>query len=146
MLGVVLMLVAACLNALASVLQRRVTREQPESAAFSLGMILDLLRRPLWLLGILALSAGNLVASQPGFTLTNPLVSVAWGLAVFGEHGRGGFFLVGTLMGAGLIGVGTMMLARSDLLDPDATHEHDDAADEGAAGEQARPRAEPAPS
>src|SRR5699024_9708559 len=37
-----------------------------------------------------ALQAGQLVASQPGFTLLNPLVSVLWGLLVFGEHGRGG--------------------------------------------------------
>ncbi|RCW46194.1 hypothetical protein DFQ14_102497 [Halopolyspora algeriensis] len=67
-----------------------------------------------------ALQAGNLVASQPGFTLTNPLVSVAWGLAVFGEQARGGLFLVGTVAGAVLIGAGTILLARSQLLDPDA--------------------------
>ncbi len=65
-----------------------------------------------------ALHAGNLVASQPGFTLTNPLVSVVWGLWVFGEHGRHGAFLVGALAGAGLITAGTFLLARSDLLDP----------------------------
>jgi uncharacterized protein (DUF2062 family) len=64
-----------------------------------------------------ALQAGNLVASQPGFTLTNPLVSVAWGLAVFSEHGRTGPFLIGTVVGAGLIAVGTILLARSPLLD-----------------------------
>lgn len=69
-----------------------------------------------------ALQAGNLVASQPGFTLTNPLVSVVWGLAVFGEQARGGLFLIGTVAGAVLIGVGTVMLARSELLDPDAPH------------------------
>jgi hypothetical protein len=51
-----------------------------------------------------ALASGNLVASQPGFTLTNPLVSVAFGLAVFGEHGRGGLFLLGAIAGAVLIG------------------------------------------
>lgn len=65
-----------------------------------------------------ALHAGNLVASQPGFTLTNPLVSVAWGLWVFGEHGRHGAFLLGAFAGAALITVGTFLLARSDLLDP----------------------------
>lgn len=66
-----------------------------------------------------ALAAGNLVASQPGFTLTNPLVSVAWGLAVFGEQGRGGPWLAGTIIGALLIGTGTIILARSELLDPE---------------------------
>ena len=70
-----------------------------------------------------ALRKGNLVATQPGFTLTNPLVSVAWGLAVFGEQGRGGLFLIGTVAGAALIGAGTILLSRSRLLDPHATHQ-----------------------
>ncbi|MGW3471082.1 DMT family transporter [Saccharopolyspora sp. NPDC000995] len=69
-----------------------------------------------------ALHAGNLVASQPGFTLTNPLVSVAWGLSVFGEQARGGWFLLGTTAGAVLIGVGTVVLSRSEMLNPDAPH------------------------
>ena len=68
-----------------------------------------------------ALKAGNLVASQPGFTLTNPLVSVVWGLGVFGEQARGGVFLVGTVAGAVLIAAGSILLARSPLLDPKAT-------------------------
>ncbi|MBO0828698.1 MAG: DMT family transporter [Streptosporangiales bacterium] len=67
-----------------------------------------------------ALQAGNLVASQPGFTLTNPLVSVAWGLAAFHEEAQSGPFLVGVAAGAVLIGVGTVLLSRSPLLDPDA--------------------------
>lgn len=71
-----------------------------------------------------ALQAGNLVASQPGFTLTNPLVSVAWGLAAFHEQARSGPFLVGVVAGALLIGVGTVVLSRSPLLDPDA-HRND---------------------
>ena len=66
-----------------------------------------------------ALGAGNLIASQPGFTLTNPLVSVAWGLAVFGERGHTGIFLAGTTAGAILITAGSILLARSPLLDPD---------------------------
>lgn len=71
-----------------------------------------------------ALAAGNLVASQPGFTLTNPLVSVVWGLAVFGEQARRGAWLAGTLIGALLIGLGTILLARSDLLNPDTAGAH----------------------
>ena len=70
-----------------------------------------------------ALEAGSLVACQPGFTLMNPLVSVAWGLAVFGERGRDGLFLVGTVAGAVLIATGSILLARSSLLDPDRTSE-----------------------
>jgi drug/metabolite transporter (DMT)-like permease len=91
-----------------------------------------------------ALEKGNLVATQPGLTLTNPLVSVAWGLVVFGEHGRGGPFLLGTAAGAALIAAGTITLSRSRLLDPDATRratqrdgEHDDAEHEDAEHEDA---------
>lgn len=66
-----------------------------------------------------ALQAGNLVASQPGMTLTNPVVAVVWGLTVFGEHARGGAWLVGTLLGTGMLGVGTVLLSRSPLLQDD---------------------------
>jgi len=70
-----------------------------------------------------ALQAGNLVASQPGFTLTNPLVSVLWGWLVFGEVPQGGRYLVGTAVGALLVVGGTAALARSPLLDP-STSQH----------------------
>lgn len=65
-----------------------------------------------------ALQAGNLVASQPGFTLVNPLVSVLWGWLVFGEVPRGGLFFAGTVLGGALVVLGTIVLARSALLDP----------------------------
>jgi hypothetical protein len=65
-----------------------------------------------------ALAVGNLVASQPGFTLTNPLVSVAFGLAVFGEHARTGLWILPAAIGAILIAAGTILLARSPLLHP----------------------------
>ncbi len=65
-----------------------------------------------------ALSAGNLVATQPGFTLTNPLVSVLIGVTIFGEQTRRGGFLVGAGIGALLIGAGVVLLSRSKLLDP----------------------------
>jgi hypothetical protein len=68
-----------------------------------------------------ALESGNLVASQPGFTLTNPLVSVAFGLAVFNEQGRTGLFLIGIVAGAVMIVGGTILLSRSDLLNPGGT-------------------------
>ncbi|MDQ3899383.1 MAG: hypothetical protein M3319_02650, partial [Actinomycetota bacterium] len=63
-----------------------------------------------------ALQAGDLVASQPGMTLADPVVAVVWGLTVFGEHARGGPWLVGTFLGAGLLIVGTLVLVRSPLL------------------------------
>jgi drug/metabolite transporter (DMT)-like permease len=68
-----------------------------------------------------ALSAGNLVATQPGFTLTNPLVSVLIGVTIFGEQTRRGGFLVGAGIGALLIGCGVVLLSRSELLDPSSS-------------------------
>lgn len=52
------MVLAAMLNASASVLQRRAAKREPEAAAFSLRMFLDLARRPVWSLGITAMIAG----------------------------------------------------------------------------------------
>jgi drug/metabolite transporter (DMT)-like permease len=80
-----------------------------------------------------ALAAGNLVACQPGFTLTNPLVSVAFGLVVFDEQTRQGIFLFAAVAGAILIGAGTVLLARSELLQPDSSH-HEEGADDQARG------------
>ena len=65
-----------------------------------------------------ALAAGNLMASQPGLTLTNPLVATVWGVVVFGEQVRGSAWTVGAGLGAVLIASGTILLARSPLLDP----------------------------
>lgn len=81
-----------------------------------------------------ALQAGNLVASQPGFTLANPLVSVVWGLLVFGEQPRTGLFLIGTVAGAALITAGTILLARSTMLDPSTTHEQPEPGDHPTSG------------
>jgi drug/metabolite transporter (DMT)-like permease len=66
------------------------------------------------------LQAGELVASQPGMTLSNPLVAMAWGFTVFGEHARGGGWLAGEILGAALIGAGTLILVRSPVLKPDS--------------------------
>lgn len=63
-----------------------------------------------------ALRAGRLMASQPGFTLCNPLASVAWGVAVFGEQVRDGPRIVAQLAGAAAVATGTILLARSPLL------------------------------
>ncbi|MFR9800921.1 DMT family transporter [Pseudonocardia sp. RS010] len=75
------------------------------------------------------LQAGNLVASQPGMTLANPLVATTWGVVVFQEQVRGGGWLA--LAGAGgvLLVAGTLALARSPLL----SDEDDSGSDDGAA-------------
>ena len=63
-----------------------------------------------------ALNAGRLVAAQPGLTLTDPIVSILWGVLVFREQVRTGWFLVLTLVG-GLVMVGAVLvLGRSPLL------------------------------
>ena len=63
-----------------------------------------------------SLQAGQLVASQPALTLANPVVSVAFGTAVFDEHLRTGTWLILALFGAALIIGSTVLLARSPLL------------------------------
>lgn len=70
-----------------------------------------------------ALAAGNLVASQPGLSLTNPLVAVLYGLVLFHEQTRHGVFLFGAAAGAVLIAAGTVLLSRSPLLQPDSSHD-----------------------
>ncbi|HEY3607965.1 MAG TPA: DMT family transporter, partial [Pseudonocardiaceae bacterium] len=50
-----------------------------------------------------ALRAGRLVASQPGITLANPLVAAAWGVLVFHEQVRTGWWLLGAASGAVLL-------------------------------------------
>lgn len=62
------------------------------------------------------LQAGRLVASQPALTLTNPIVSVAFGVAVFHEHFRTGAWLILALFGAALIIASTILLTHSPLL------------------------------
>ena len=64
-----------------------------------------------------ALSAGKLVAVEPGLTLVNPLVAVTWGILVFGEDVRTGGALVGSAIGGVLLVVGVVTLARSPLLE-----------------------------
>jgi drug/metabolite transporter (DMT)-like permease len=62
-----------------------------------------------------AMNAGRLVAAQPGLTLTDPIVSILWGVLVFREQVRTGWFLVLTVAG-GLLMVGAVLvLARSPL-------------------------------
>ena len=94
--GTVLVLLAAVVNACSTVLQRRAARDEPDEAAFSIGMLFDLVRRPSWIGGILcmivgfllqaaALTVGRIAVVQPLLTAELPLTLLlaAW---VFG-HG-----------------------------------------------------------
>ena len=69
----------------------------------------------MWLLQN-ALQAGPLVVVQPGLTLTDPVVSILWGVVVFGERVHTGPVLVAAIAGGLLIVVGTHALSRSKLL------------------------------
>lgn len=60
--------------------------------------------------------AGRLVASQPALTLSNPVISVAFGVTVFDEHLRTGTWLILALFGAAVIIASTVLLTRSPLL------------------------------
>ncbi|QGV77197.1 DMT family transporter [Streptomyces ficellus] len=92
LLPTVFALCAATANGLATVLQRRATLTVPQTQGFRPGMVLDLLRRPLWLAGILcvivagvgqaaALATGPLALVQPLFVLELPLALLFGSLA-----------------------------------------------------------------
>ncbi|MCJ1676692.1 DMT family transporter [Streptomyces sp. APSN-46.1] len=73
-LPVLLALFAALSNAFATVLQRRAALTVPQSEGFRFGLILDLLRRPVWIAGILAVIAAG--AGQAAALATGPLALV----------------------------------------------------------------------
>ncbi|MEU6432116.1 DMT family transporter [Microbispora sp. NPDC046973] len=78
MIAVVLALLAAAANAVASVLQRRAARSAPADEAFRPGLIWDLVQQPAWLGGIAALIAGFLLQAAAltsgGLALVQPLL------------------------------------------------------------------------
>jgi drug/metabolite transporter (DMT)-like permease len=71
-----------------------------------------------------SLQAGSLVAAQPPLTLGDALISVAYGVSVFGEQLRTGIWLAVQIVCVMLIGVGCVELSRSLA----STHEVEDAA------------------
>lgn len=87
MIAVVFALLASTGNALGTVLQRRAAVTVPIELAMRFGLLVDLFRRPIWLLGGLALVAGfafqGLALSRAGLTLVQPLVVVELPLTLF---------------------------------------------------------------
>jgi drug/metabolite transporter (DMT)-like permease len=63
-----------------------------------------------------ALNAGQLIAAQPGLTLSDPLISVLWGVTIFNDRVRLGWYALGEVCCAGVIVAAVIALARSPLL------------------------------
>ncbi len=67
-----------------------------------------------------ALNAGRLIAAQPGLTLSDPIISILWGVLAFHERVRAGmipllFAALSTVLMAGAV----FVLSRSPLLSED---------------------------
>jgi hypothetical protein len=72
------------------------------------------------LLAAHALASGPLAASQPGFTILDPLTASLLGVFLFGEHIRtGAGALAGEALALAVVIAGAATLSRSRLLDDD---------------------------
>ncbi|MER7407327.1 DMT family transporter [Streptomyces sp. NPDC000070] len=111
-LPVVFAVCAALSNAVATVLQRKAALTVPRSQGLRAGLITDLLRRPVWLAGILAvigaavcqalaLATGPLTIVQPLFVLELPLTLVVASLLMHRRLPLTGWLAV-TVVVAGL--------------------------------------------
>jgi hypothetical protein len=76
-----------------------------------------------------AMNAGRLIAAQPGLTLSDPIVSILWGVFVFGERVRDGWHVALAVASGLVMTAAVVVLARSPLL----------------SDESARPEEEPRP-
>jgi drug/metabolite transporter (DMT)-like permease len=63
-----------------------------------------------------AMNAGRLVAAQPGLSLTDPIVSILWGVFAFHERVRGGWFIALAVVSGLVMAAAVVTLARSPLL------------------------------
>ncbi|MBT2450827.1 DMT family transporter [Streptomyces sp. ISL-43] len=108
-------LFAALSNALATVLQRRAALTVPQSDGFRFGLVLDLMRRPLWIGGILAviaagvgqaaaLATGALALVQPLFVMELPLALLIASLVARSRlPGALWLAVVGVVAGLGIV-------------------------------------------
>lgn len=120
LLPVLFALAAALSNALATVLQRKATLTVPKAEGLRVGLILDLLRRPVWLVGIaavitagvcqaVALATGPITVVQPLFVLELPLALVIATALLQGRLSRAGWLAVCAVV----VGLGVVLLAAS---------------------------------
>ena len=73
-----------------------------------------------------ALNAGRLIAAQPGLTLSDPIVSILWGIFVFDEKVRGGWFIVLAVISGLVMAAAIVVLARSPLLSDQSAQAEED--------------------
>ncbi|MGW7289678.1 DMT family transporter [Streptomyces sp. NPDC054847] len=120
LLPVLFALGAALSNAFATVLQRKAALDVPRSEGLRAGLMLDLLRRPVWLLGMLAvvvaglcqavaLGTGPLTIVQPLFVLELPLALILATLILHGSLPRAGWVAVAAVV----TGLGVALAAAS---------------------------------
>lgn len=83
-----------------------------------------------------AVNAGRLAAAQPGITLGDPVVSIAWGVTVFHETTRGGAWLAAAAVCGAAMSVAAVALARSPATTGEAARQ--EAPGESQASERAR--------
>ena len=69
-----------------------------------------------------AMNAGRLISAQPGVTLSDPIVSILWGIVVFGESTRGGWFIALAVISGLVMAAAVVVLAGSPLLADDQGH------------------------
>lgn len=120
LLPVLFALCAALSNSVATVLQRKAALSVPRSDGLRAGLMLDLLRRPVWLAGILAviaaavcqalaLATGPLTVVQPLFVLELPLTLIVASLLLRRRLPRVGWAAVAFVV----VGLGVALAAAS---------------------------------
>ncbi|MFP1625222.1 DMT family transporter [Streptomyces sp. 5K101] len=120
LLPVLFALGAALSNAFATVLQRKAALVVPRSQGFRAGLVLDLLRRPVWLAGMaavivagacqaVALGTGPLTIVQPLFVLELPLALMLATRLLHGSLPRAGW----VASGAVVVGLGVALWAAA---------------------------------
>jgi drug/metabolite transporter (DMT)-like permease len=69
-----------------------------------------------------AMNAGRLLAAQPGLTLSDPIVSILWGVLAFDERVRGGMHTLLAAASGVIMAAAVVALSRSPLLSEERPH------------------------
>ncbi len=86
-----------------------------------------------------ALNAGQLIAAQPGFTLSDPIISILWGVLAFHERvHRGPIRLLMAALSAVLLAAAVVVMTRSPLLSDDQEQDREGDKRERRPGDQPR--------